>query len=100
MFQLCAPGDTSATELAITDEDHKVSALPGGAPLRDSIDAWSVKVALRVDMLMLEQVEALEDRVANASMQVKVRRLLHLIGVGFCIMTLAPLPLYFPHVAC
>lgn len=61
-----------ATELAITDEDHKVSALPGGAPLRDLPDAWSVKVALRVDMLMLEQVEALEDRVANASMQIKV----------------------------
>jgi hypothetical protein len=70
--QLCAPGDTAATELAITDEDHKVSALPGGAPLRDSPDAWSIKVALRVDMLMLEQVEALEDRVANASMQIKV----------------------------
>jgi len=70
-IQLCAPGDTASTDLSITDDDKVVSSLPGGAPLRDESDTWNEKVALRVDMLMLEQVEALEDRVANASMQVK-----------------------------
>ncbi|XP_065342167.1 bromodomain adjacent to zinc finger domain protein 2B-like isoform X13 [Cloeon dipterum] len=66
--QLCAPGDTISTDLSTGDEAKPVSK---SAPSRDEPDAWSEKVALRVDMLMLEQVEALEDRVANASMQVK-----------------------------
>jgi hypothetical protein len=71
--QLCvASGNKSATDLAITDMDHKISALPGGAPLRDTYSDWFPDVALRVDVMMLEQVEALEDKVANASMQVKV----------------------------
>jgi hypothetical protein len=52
--------------------DHKISALPGGAPLKDTYSDWLPDVALRVDVMMLEQVEALEDKVANASMQVKV----------------------------
>lgn len=71
--QLCvASGNKSATDLAITDMDHKISALPGGAPLKDTHSDWLPDVALRVDVMILEQVEALEDKVANASMQVKV----------------------------
>ncbi|KAJ9583619.1 hypothetical protein L9F63_022042, partial [Diploptera punctata] len=70
--KLCvAAGDKSATDLAITDMDSKISALPGGAPLRDSPSDWFTDVALRCDVMLLEQVEALEDKVANASMQVK-----------------------------
>jgi len=73
VVQLCvASGNKSATDLAITDMDHKISALPGGAPLKDTYSDWFPDVALRVDVMMLEQVEALEDKVANASMQVKV----------------------------
>jgi len=73
VVQLCvASGNKSATDLAITDMDHKISALPGGAPLKDTYCDWFPDVALRVDVMMLEQVEALEDKVANASMQVKV----------------------------
>ncbi|KAK7789353.1 hypothetical protein R5R35_011648 [Gryllus longicercus] len=60
-----------AVDLAITEADSKVSALPGGAPLQDKPSDWSPHVALRVDLQLLEQVEALEDKVANASMQVK-----------------------------
>ena len=72
-MQLCvASGDKTATDLAITDMDHKISALPGGAPLRDSPSESFNDVALRCDVMLLEQVEALEDKVANASMQVKV----------------------------
>lgn len=71
--QLCvASGNKSATDLAITDMDHKISALPGGAPLKDTYSDWLPDVTLRVDVMILEQVEALEDKVANASMQVKV----------------------------
>ncbi|PNF24037.1 hypothetical protein B7P43_G08616, partial [Cryptotermes secundus] len=70
--KLCvASGNKSATDLAITDMDHKISALPGGAPLKDTYSDWLPDVALRVDVMLLEQVEALEDKVANASMQVK-----------------------------
>ena len=43
-----------------------------GAPVADVPMRWSDDVALRVDLAILEQVEAMEDRVANASMQVKV----------------------------
>nr|CAI5824465.1 unnamed protein product [Callosobruchus analis] len=42
-----------------------------GAPAPDEPGAWNRTVAHRVDMFLMEQVEALEDKVANASMQVK-----------------------------
>ena len=45
----------------------------GGAPVPDVPGDWSREVALRVDKYILEQVEALEDKVAAASMQVPVR---------------------------
>jgi hypothetical protein len=60
--------------------DHKISALPGGAPLKDTYSDWLPDVALRVDVMMLEQVEALEDKVANASMQVKVSTITYVIA--------------------
>jgi hypothetical protein len=60
--------------------DHKISALPGGAPLKDIYCDWLPDVALRVDVMMLEQVEALEDKVANASMQVKVSAITFVIA--------------------
>lgn len=40
------------------------------APPTDKPGDWSKQVALRVDKYILEQVEALEDKVASASMQV------------------------------
>lgn len=40
----------------------------------DGDDGWSPATALRGDLLVLEQIEALEERVASASMQVKVSR--------------------------
>nr|CAD7588559.1 unnamed protein product [Timema genevievae] len=69
--KMCLPGDKTATDLAITPLDSKVSALPGGAPLVDVPSDWLPEVALRVDLAVLDQVETLEDKVANASMQVK-----------------------------
>ena len=47
--------------------------LEGGAPKPDTPGDWSDEVALRIDKFILEQVEALEDKVAAASMQVPVR---------------------------
>jgi hypothetical protein len=44
--------------------------LPCGVPAPDKPGKWSKEVALRVDKYILEQVEALEDKVASASMQV------------------------------
>ena len=48
------------------------SLFSDGAAPRDAPGNWSVEVALRVDKFILEQVEALEDKVAAASMQVPV----------------------------
>ena len=45
--------------------------LIGGAALPDEEGSWSAETSLRGDILLLEQIEALEDRVASASMQVK-----------------------------
>ena len=46
--------------------------LPKGmdAPKVDPKGKWDNEMALRVDKFILEQVEALEDKVASASMQV------------------------------
>ena len=70
-------------------QDEATKALPGGMVMEppeefenmdwepetdtaptDKKGDWSKQVALRVDKYILEQVEALEDKVASASMQV------------------------------
>ncbi len=44
-----------------------------GAPEPVSIDNWSVEVATETETTLMDEVEALEDRVFNASLQVKVK---------------------------
>lgn len=61
------PGNLAATDL-IKDSGDEAEV---STPLPDDPNAWSEQVAMRVDAQLLEQVEALEDKVANASMQVK-----------------------------
>ncbi|XP_015433058.1 PREDICTED: bromodomain adjacent to zinc finger domain protein 2B isoform X1 [Dufourea novaeangliae] len=60
------PGNFTATELQATPDEPDTPI-----PKPDNPEIWSEQVALRVDAQLLEQVEALEDKVANASMQVK-----------------------------
>ncbi|XP_025986080.1 bromodomain adjacent to zinc finger domain protein 2B isoform X7 [Solenopsis invicta] len=60
------PGNMAATELQAEPDDPNTPI-----PMPDDPSIWSEQVALRVDAQLLEQVEALEDKVANASMQVK-----------------------------
>ncbi len=55
------------------DDTDDIEILPNGIPAPDVPGKWSREVALRVDKYILEQVEALEDKVASASMQVPVR---------------------------
>jgi hypothetical protein len=43
-----------------------------GVPKPDEVGSFSVDVALRLDLSTLEQIEELEEKVANASMQIKV----------------------------
>lgn len=64
------PGNTTATELISSESFQRDDYAPQPQP--DAADDWNYTVALRVDMAVLEQVEAMEDKVANASMQVKV----------------------------
>ncbi|XP_076178593.1 uncharacterized protein LOC143152402 isoform X5 [Ptiloglossa arizonensis] len=59
-------GNLIATELQPTPDEPDTPI-----PKPDNPEIWSEQVALRVDAQLLEQVEALEDKVANASMQVK-----------------------------
>ena len=60
--------------LEMTEEMLDVpDLLECGAPPVDQPGQWSSEAALRVDKYVLEQVEALEDKVAAASMQVPVR---------------------------
>jgi len=51
------------------DEEKREEVVPG-VSVADPPGSWSKEVALRVDKYILEQVEALEDKVASASMQV------------------------------
>ncbi|XP_054005111.1 bromodomain adjacent to zinc finger domain protein 2B-like isoform X7 [Hylaeus anthracinus] len=60
------PGNLTATELQSAPDEPDTPI-----PKPDNPETWSEQVALRVDAQLLEQVEALEDKVANASMQVK-----------------------------
>uniref|UniRef100_A0A0C9QMD6 BAZ2B_2 protein n=1 Tax=Fopius arisanus TaxID=64838 RepID=A0A0C9QMD6_9HYME len=63
------PGNTAATDLGADDEEEEDEEDEVSRP--DNPADWSETVAVRVDAQLLEQVEALEDKVANASMQVK-----------------------------
>ena len=62
------PGNVTATDMSDGEEE---STGPTPVPKTDDPDEWNEQVANRVDAQLLEQVEALEDKVANASMQVK-----------------------------
>lgn len=52
------------SEENMDDENYKLT-------LPDGIDDWNPKVSRRVELALLEQLEALEDKIASASMQVK-----------------------------
>lgn len=73
-----APSEEDSS--AKTDEPSPADPPPSDV---DDSDYWLTDVALRVDLLMLEQVEALEDKVANASMQVKVRLYYNYVSLSF-----------------
>ena len=58
-------------------EDYNYDMIPDGdSPCPDILGSWSHDVALRTDKYVLEQLEALEDKVAAASMQVPVSYML------------------------
>nr|XP_022921301.1 bromodomain adjacent to zinc finger domain protein 2B isoform X3 [Onthophagus taurus] len=64
-------GQKESTELTPADCEPVEMLEDLNTPAPDRLHAWSELVANRVDLFLLEQVEALEDKVANASMQVK-----------------------------
>ncbi|XP_066142335.1 bromodomain adjacent to zinc finger domain protein 2B isoform X3 [Euwallacea fornicatus] len=63
-------GNPELTNL-VAESIEGVCMVTEGAPMPYETGWWSKAIAHRVDMFLLEQVEALEDKVASASLQVK-----------------------------
>lgn len=63
-------------DLLLSEPKNIKIRLYGGAALPDDDANWSRESSLRSDLLILEQIEAIEDRVASASMQSKVNLLI------------------------
>ena len=57
------------------DETAKVVFDEYGTPVADEPQHWLPDVALKVDFAVLESVYAMEEKITNASMQSKVRKL-------------------------
>ena len=68
-------------ELTVPEDYEYDMVIDGDSPCPDTLGSWSHEVALRTDKYVLEQLEALEDKVAAASMQ---------IPVSFVFFTLVP----------
>ncbi|GAB6019345.1 Bromodomain adjacent to zinc finger domain protein 2B [Chamberlinius hualienensis] len=62
---------SQVADFEITDLDREISQNSCGTPEADKENDWSWEMALRVDLAILEQVENLEEKVVNASMQNK-----------------------------
>lgn len=59
-------------EFDITDLDRIISMkCPYGAPVQQSDEEWSEDTALKLDILVLEMVENLEETIASSSMQIR-----------------------------
>ena len=59
-------------EFDITDLDRIISQkCPYGAPVHQSDEEWSESTALRLDIMVLELVEGLEETIASSSMQIR-----------------------------
>lgn len=67
LVQICLRPGSLATQLHTGPHEPPVYVPP-----RDGPEQWNYDIAMRVDMALLEQVETMEDKVANASMQIKV----------------------------
>ncbi|XP_018573491.1 bromodomain adjacent to zinc finger domain protein 2B isoform X3 [Anoplophora glabripennis] len=63
-------GNKDLTDLN-SEQIDDIKYTDGSAPAPDEPGAWSISIAHRVDLFLLEQIEALEDKVASASMQIK-----------------------------
>lgn len=51
--------------------NHRAQPTPNGFLEPEAFNAWNPRVARRVEQQLLDQVESLEDKIANASMQIK-----------------------------
>lgn len=66
--------DQETTSLENISEEEKVFYDSFGFPTQDEPYHWSLDIALKVDLMSLEAIYALEEKITNASMQNKVRR--------------------------
>lgn len=62
---------SNAAELEISELDRKICEEWLGAPQCDNPEDYNEDVACRFDVAVLEQVEALEEKIANSSMQIR-----------------------------
>lgn len=66
--------DQETTSLENIAEDEKILYDSFGFPTQDEPYHWSLDIALKVDLMALEAIYALEEKITNASMQNKVSR--------------------------
>ena len=64
----------SYTHIRITDESKAIAASAIGAPDPDDPAYWVPYVAHASEIVVLEEVENMEERVYTASLQIKVRK--------------------------
>uniref|UniRef100_T1JG41 Bromodomain adjacent to zinc finger domain protein 2B n=1 Tax=Strigamia maritima TaxID=126957 RepID=T1JG41_STRMM len=69
--EACSKGDESVFDFDLDDLDDEIAKRVGGAAEPDDPESWSVEIARRVDLSVLEHVETLEEKLINSSMQVK-----------------------------
>ena len=77
------PADGDKMQIARDDEedDEEDDAIPV-----EPEDSWNVQVEFEVELACLEDVEALEDRIFNASLQVKVSECALHVCVCVCVV--------------
>lgn len=76
------------------EEDEKVFFDEYGTPVADEPAHWSPEISLKVDLLVLDTVYAMEEKITNASMQNKVRSSV-CANFFFYVFPLPPLSIYW-----
>jgi len=62
-------------KLEVTEESKRIASSPTSAPPPDDNDSWDFELQRKIEMDVLEEIEKLEERICNASLQTKVSQI-------------------------